>query len=75
MVRVTLSTMLTNIQNRHPMPAQPLPPPPPNTIIPNSSLARSSHQKAFRSKLATTVSATLNTTLTSNQNSHPRPTV
>jgi hypothetical protein len=37
-VRVTLSTTLTTIQNRRPLPAQPLPPPPPpNTIMPDSS--------------------------------------
>ena len=36
MVRPTLNTMLTTIQKRHPLPAQPLPPPP-NTIIPDAS--------------------------------------
>jgi hypothetical protein len=40
-VRVTLSTTLTTIQNRRPLPAQPLPPPPPpNTIMPDSSSGR-----------------------------------
>ena len=37
MVRVTLNTMLATIQNKHPLPAQPLPPPLPNTMIPDSS--------------------------------------
>lgn len=41
MVKVTLRTMLATIQNRQPLPAQPLPPPPPpNTMIPASSPGR-----------------------------------
>jgi hypothetical protein len=39
MVKVTLRTMLATIQNRQPLPAQPLPPPP-NTIMPDSSPGR-----------------------------------
>ena len=36
-VKATLSTMLISIQNRQPLSAQPLPPPPPNTMTPDSS--------------------------------------
>jgi hypothetical protein len=39
MVKVTLRTMLATIQNRQPLPAQPLRPPP-NTIMPDSSPER-----------------------------------
>ena len=42
MVRVTLSTTLTTIQNRHALPAQPLlAPPPPNMIMPDWPPGRS----------------------------------